>query len=214
MRRAPLWFYSTYIGGEDNDSTEGVAVDSAGSAYLTGGTRSQGFPVTGTGFQFTRSGDTDAYLMRLNSTATGLIYSTFLGGGGTDRGSGVAIDGSGNAYVAGYTSSQDFPTESAFQNSFGGSFDAFIAKFDTNSSGAASLVFCTYLGGTGDDKAYGIAIDNGANNVYVVGQTSSNNLPLLSPAQPAFGGSFDAFHCQDLKHGNKDLHDVSGRDRR
>src|SRR5207249_6592756 len=70
--------YSTYIGGEDNDSTEGEAVDSAGSAYLTGGTRSQGFPVTGTGFQFTRSEDTDGYLMRLNSTATGLIYSTFL----------------------------------------------------------------------------------------------------------------------------------------
>ena len=195
--------YSTYIGGEDNDSTEGVAVDSAGSAYLTGGTRSQGFPITGTGFQFTRSGDTDAYLMRLNSTATGLIYSTFLGGGGTDRGSGVAIDGSGNAYVAGYTSSQDFPTESAFQNSFGGSFDAFIAKVDTNSSGAASLVFCTYLGGTGDDKAYGIAIDNGASNVYVVGQTSSNNLPLLSPAQPAFGGSFDAFIARISSTGTK-----------
>jgi uncharacterized repeat protein (TIGR01451 family) len=195
--------YSTYIGAEDNDSTEGIAVDSAGSAYLTGGTRSQGFPVTGTGYQFTRSGDTDAYLMRLNSTATGLIYSTFLGGGGTDRGSGVAIDGSGNAYVAGYTSSQDFPTENAFQNSFGGSFDAFIAKFDTNSSGAASLIFCTYLGGTGDDKAYGIAIDNGASNVYVVGQTSSNNLPLLSPAQPAFGGSFDAFIARISSTGTK-----------
>jgi aldose sugar dehydrogenase len=195
--------YSTYIGGEDNDSTEGIAVDSAGSAYLTGGTRSQGFPITATGYQFTRSGDTDAYLMRLNSTATGLMYSTFLGGGGTDRGSGVAIDGSGNAYVAGYTGSADFPTESAFQNSFGGSFDAFIAKIDTNSSGAASLVFSTYLGGIGDDKAYGIAIDSGANNVYVVGQTSSNNLPLSSPAQPAFGGSFDAFIAKISSTGTK-----------
>jgi uncharacterized repeat protein (TIGR01451 family) len=195
--------YSTYIGGEDNDSTEGVAVDSVGNAYLTGGTRSQGFPVTGTGFQFTRSGDTDAYLMKLNSTATGLLYSTFLGGAGTDRGSGVAIDGNGNAYIAGYTSSQDFPTESAFQNSFGGSFDAFIAKVDTNASGAASLVFCTYLGGTGDDKAFGIAIDSGANNVFVTGQTSSNNLPLLNPAQPAFGGSFDAFIAKISSTGAK-----------
>jgi uncharacterized repeat protein (TIGR01451 family) len=195
--------YSTYIGGEDNDSTEGVAVDSTGSAYLTGGTKSSGFPITGTGFQFTRSGDTDAYLMRLNSTATGLIYSTFLGGAGTDRGSGVAIDTSGNAYVAGYTSSQDFPTEGAFQNSFGGSFDAFIARVDTTSSGAASLVFCTYLGGTGDDKAFGIAIDSGANSVYVTGQTSSNNLPLLNPAQPAFGGSFDAFIAKISNTGTK-----------
>src|SRR5229473_1783522 len=173
--------YSTYIGGEDNDSTEGVAVDAAGSAYLTGGTRSLGFPVTATGFQFTRSGDTDAYLMRLNSIATGLIYSTFLGGAGTDRGSGVAIDTSGNAYIAGYTSSQDFPTESAFQNSFGGSFDAFIAKIDT-----------TYLGGTGDDRGTGIKV-NSSGEVYVTGFTSSTNFPTVTPLQIANGGGFDAF---------------------
>jgi uncharacterized repeat protein (TIGR01451 family) len=185
--------YSTFIGAEENDSTEGVAVDATGVAYLTGGSRSQGFPVTGTGLQNTRSGDTDAYLMKLDSTASGLLYSTYLGGGGTDRGSGVVIDSNGNAYVAGYTASQDFPTEDAFQNSSGGSFDSFVAKIDTNANGASSLVFCTYLGGTGDDKAYGVAIDNGGNNIYVTGQTSSNNFPLLNPVQPGFGGSFDAF---------------------
>jgi uncharacterized repeat protein (TIGR01451 family) len=185
--------YSTFIGAEENDSTEGVAVDANGLAYLTGGSRSQGFPVTGTALQSTRSGDTDAYLMKLNSTASGLLYSTYLGGGGTDRGSGVAIDSSGNAYIAGYTGSQDFPTEDAFQNSSGGSFDAFVAKINTNGSGVASLIFCSYFGGTGDDKAFGVAIDNGGNNIYVTGQTSSNNFPLQSPAQPAFGGSFDAF---------------------
>jgi uncharacterized repeat protein (TIGR01451 family) len=195
--------YSTFIGAEDNDSTEGVAVDSSGSAYLTGGTKSQGFPVTGTGFQTTRSGDTDAYLMRLNSTGTALMYSTYIGGSGTDRGSGVAIDSNGNAYVAGYTSAPDFPTQDAFQNSFGGSFDAFVARIDTNASGAASLIFCSYFGGTGDDKAYGVAIDNGGNNVYVTGQTSSNNLPLLNPAQPAFGGSFDAFIAKISSAGTK-----------
>jgi len=195
--------YSTFIGAEDNDSTEGVAVDSSGSAYLTGGTKSQGFPVTGTGFQTTRSGDTDGYLMRLNSTGTALIYSTYIGGSGTDRGSGVAIDSNGNAYVAGYTSAPDFPTQDAFQNSFGGSFDAFVARIDTNASGAASLIFCSYFGGTGDDKAYGVAIDNGENNVYVTGQTSSNNLPLLNPAQPAFGGSFDAFIAKISSAGTK-----------
>jgi uncharacterized repeat protein (TIGR01451 family) len=195
--------YSTFIGAEDNDSTEGVAVDSSGSAYLTGGTKSQGFPVTGTGFQTTRSGDTDGYLMKLNSTGTALMYSTYIGGSGTDRGSGVAIDANGNAYVAGYTSSQDFPTQDAFQNSSGGSFDAFVAKIDTNANGAASLIFCSYFGGTGDDKAYGVAIDNGGNNVYVTGQTSSNNLPLLNPAQPAFGGSFDAFIAKISSAGTK-----------
>ena len=104
-----------------------------------------------------------------------MLYSTLLGGGSTDRGSGVAVDSSGHAYVAGYSGSPDFPTQNAFQGFTGGSFDAFISKIDTNASGAASLVFSTYLGGIGDDKAYGIAIDSGANNVYVTGQTSSNN---------------------------------------
>jgi len=195
--------YSTYIGAEDNDSTEGVTVDSSGSAYLTGGTKSQGFPVTGTGFQTSRSGDTDAFLMRLNPTGTTVMYSTYIGGSGTDRGSGVAIDANGNAYVAGYTSAPDFPTEDAFQNSFGGSFDAFVVRIDTNASGPNSLVFCSYLGGTGDDKAFGVAIDSGGNNIYVTGQTSSNNFPLLNPAQPAFGGSFDAFIAKISTTGTK-----------
>ncbi|HVS83976.1 MAG TPA: PQQ-dependent sugar dehydrogenase [Pyrinomonadaceae bacterium] len=195
--------YSTFIGGEDNDSTEGIAVDSSGNAYITGGTRSNGFPVTSTAFQSFRTGDTDAYLTKLNSSGNAVLYSTLLGGGSTDRGSGVAVDSSGNAYVAGYSGSPDFPTQNAFQGFSGGSFDAFVAKIDTNAIGAASLVFSTYLGGIGDDKAYGIAIDNGANNVYVVGQTSSNNLPLLSPAQPAFGGSFDAFIAKISSTGTK-----------
>ncbi|HMJ24611.1 MAG TPA: SBBP repeat-containing protein, partial [Pyrinomonadaceae bacterium] len=185
--------YSGFLGGEENDSTEGVTVDSSGNAYVTGGTKSTGFPTSIGAYQPTRAGDTDAFLTKINSTGSSLLYSTLLGGFGTDRGSGVVIDGTGNAYISGFTSSSDFPTENAFQNSFGGSFDAFIAKFDTNASGAASLIFCTYLGGTGDDKSYGLAIDTGASNLYVVGQTSSNNFPLLTPVQPAFGGSFDAF---------------------
>ncbi|MDX6404180.1 MAG: hypothetical protein QOH70_1635 [Blastocatellia bacterium] len=195
--------YSSFMGGEENDSTEGVAVDSGGNAYVTGGTKSTGFPTTINAYQSTRAGDTDAYLAKINSTGSALLYSSYLGGSGTDRGSGVAIDSNGNAYISGFTSASDFPTETAFQNSFGGSFDAFVAKFDTNGSGGSSLLFCSYLGGTGDDKAYGIAIDSGANNVYVVGQTSSNNFPLLTPAQPAFGGSFDAFVAKISSSGTK-----------
>src|SRR6185503_11775567 len=164
-----------------------------GNAYVTGGTKSTGFSTTVTAYQGTRAGDTDAYLTKINSTGSGLLYSTYLGGSGTDRGSGVAIDPNGNAYLAGFTSASDFPTDSAFQNGFGGSFDAFVAKFDTNGSGISSLVFCSYLGGAGDDKAYGIAIDGNGTNLYVTGQTSSNNFPLLGPVQPALGGSFDAF---------------------
>ena len=88
----------------------------------------------------------------------------------------------------------DFPTQNAFQNVFGGGFDAFVAKFNTAASGAASLELCSYLGGSGDDKAFGIRTDNGATTgIYLVGQTSSSNFPVLNAAQPVSGGNFDAF---------------------
>jgi uncharacterized repeat protein (TIGR01451 family) len=96
----------------------------------------------------------------------------------------------------------DFPTESAFQNSLGGSFDAFVAKIDTNASGAASLVLCSYLGGSSDDKGYGLALDQ-ANDLYVAGQTTSTDFPLLNPAQAAKGGNFDAFIAKISSSGTK-----------
>jgi hypothetical protein len=107
-----------------------VAVDSAGNAYITGGTKSFGFPTTASAYQGTIGGDTDAYLAKVNSTGTALLYSTYLGGSGTDRGSGVVIDSSGNAYVAGFAGSSDFPNVNAFQTGSGGGFDAFVAKID------------------------------------------------------------------------------------
>ena len=195
--------YSTYLGGEENDSVEGITVDAGGNAYVVGGTRSIGFPTTVTAYQPAGGGDTDGYLLKLNSTGSSLLYGTMLGGSGTDRSSAVAIDSTGNAYVAGFAASQDFPTVNAFQNSPGGSVDAFIAKIDTNGNGGPSLVFSSYLGGTSDDKAYGIAIDSTGSNVYMVGQTSSNNFPLLNPAQPVYGGSFDAFVTKVSSSGTK-----------
>ena len=195
--------YSSFLGGEENDSVEGIAVDASGVAYVTGGTKSNSFPTTVATYQGTRAGDTDAFFTKINASGSALLYSTFIGGAGTDRGSGVVIDGSGIAYVAGYGASPDFPTEDPFQAGFGGSFDAFIAKFDTNATGASSLVFCSNLGGSGDDKAFGIAIDSTASNVYVVGQTSSNNFPALNPAQPTSGGSFDAFIAKISSTGAK-----------
>jgi uncharacterized repeat protein (TIGR01451 family) len=195
--------YSGFLGGEENDSTEGIAVDAAGVAYVTGGTKSNAFPTTGNAYQGQRAGDTDAFLTKINAGGSGFLYSTYLGGSGTDRGSGVIIDGNGAAYVAGYGASPDFPTEDPFQAGFGGNFDAFIAKFDTNASGINSFVFSTYLGGSGDDKAFGIAADAGVNNIYVAGQTSSNNFPVLNPVQPSSGGSFDAFVAKISNTGDK-----------
>src|SRR5437667_151563 len=162
--------YSTFLGGEENDSTEGVAVDSAGNAYVTGGTKSQGFPTTVNAYQGTRAGDTDAFLTKLNPAGTSLLYSTYLGGSGTDRGSGVAVDAAGNAYlggsgddrgtgiavnsagevyVTGFTSSTNFPTVSPLQSAKGGGFDAFVAKL--NSTGS-SFQYSTYLGGSGNEN--------------------------------------------------------------
>ncbi|HSQ23176.1 MAG TPA: PQQ-dependent sugar dehydrogenase, partial [Pyrinomonadaceae bacterium] len=195
--------YSGFLGGEENDSTEGIAVDLNGVAYVTGGTKSNSFPTSVGTYQGSRAGDTDAFLTKINASGSGLLYSTFIGGAGTDRGSGVVLGSNGIAYVAGFGASPDFPTEDPFQAGFGGSFDAFVAKFDTNASGISSLVFCSNLGGSGDDKAFGIAIDSSASNVYVVGQTSSNNFPALNPAQPTSGGSFDAFIAKISNTGTK-----------
>ncbi|HEU5239565.1 MAG TPA: SBBP repeat-containing protein, partial [Pyrinomonadaceae bacterium] len=195
--------YSTFLGGEDNDSAEGIAVDQSGNAYITGGTRSNGFPTTASGFQSFRAGDTDAFLTKMNPAGSAVIYSTMLGGSATDRGSGVVVDTNGDAYIAGYSASVDFPTQNAFQVFSGGSFDAFVAKIDTTANGSASLLFSTYLGGIGDDKSFGIAIDATASNVYVAGQTSSNNFPVFNPAQPTSGGSFDAFIAKISSTGTK-----------
>jgi len=212
--------YSTYLGGTSVDTGGRVAVDSSGNAYVTGATFSTNFPTTPSAFQTTLSGGTcgfapftftcpNAFVTKLNTNASGsasLVYSTYLGGSGSDGGFGIAVDGSGNAYVTGQTFSTNFPTTpSAFQTTFGGGTcgiapftftcrDAFVTKLNTNASGPASLVYSTYLGGSGDDEGPGIAVDS-SGNAYVTGFTSSTNFPTTDSAfQTTFGGGpFDAF---------------------
>jgi hypothetical protein len=183
--------YSTYLGGSGTDSPEGIAVDAAGNAYVTGITRSTNFPTTLGAFQTAFGGGDDAFVAKLNAAGSALVYSTYLGGSGNDAGSGIAVDAGGNAYVTGDTSSTNFPTTpSAFQTTNSGGQDAFVAKL--NAAGSA-LVYSTYLGGSGSDGGRGIAVD-AAGNAYVTGGTSSTNFPTANPLQPAFGGgSGDAF---------------------
>jgi hypothetical protein len=183
--------YSTYLGGSDLDLGSGIAVDSSGNASLTGLTNSTNFPTTAGAFQTTSGGGLDAFVTKLNPTGTALIYSTYLGGSGTDNGNGIALDSSGNASLTGFTDSTDFPTTAgAFQTTLGGSGDAFVTKL--NPTGTA-LIYSTYLGGSGDDEGSGIAVDS-AGNAYLTGLTASTNFPTTPGAfQTTFGGGFDAY---------------------
>lgn len=190
--------YSTYLGGS-GDFASGVAV-SAGNVYVTGATQNTTFPTTTGAFQTTctscSSAVYDAFVSIFNPAAStgpaSLVYSTFLGGSGMDEGLGIAVDSSGNAYVAGLTQSADFPTKSALQPALGGSSNvqnAFVSKLNPALS---TLTYSTYLGGNASDGANSIAVDAN-NNAYVTGQASSPNFPLAQPTQATLGGSNDAF---------------------
>jgi len=186
----PVLVYSTYLGGSGDDQAGGGAVDSAGNAYVTGYTYSTNFP-TASPLQAAFGGTTDAFVAKLNATGSALVYSTYLGGNGSDYGYGIAVDSAGNAYVTGQTNSTNFPTVSPLQPSYGGGgWDAFVTKL--NPAGSA-LVYSTYLGGSGQDMGYSIAVDS-LGNAYVTGQTQSLNFPTASPLWAAHGGGmFDPF---------------------
>ena len=194
--------YSTYLGGNGNETGFDLAVDATGVAYLTGSTASTNFPVTASAFQPTNSGGTcgsstctDVFVTKLNPGGNGtadLLYSTYLGGaGGSDAAAGIALGANNSVFISG-SATTNFPaTPGAFQTVSGGLTDAFVAKLTLNLSGAASLSYSTFLGGSGFDGAGRIAVDaNG--NAYVAGATGSTNFPLLSPLQATLNGPFDA----------------------
>jgi hypothetical protein len=169
--------YSTYLGGSGGDTVNAIAVDASGYAYVTGSTSSTDFPIANAA-QPNFGGGSDAFVTKLSITGTALVYSTYLGGTGSyESGNGIAVDGSGNAYVAG-TATANFPTTAgSFRTSFAGGFsDAFVSKL--NATGT-SWIYSTYLGGTGTDSGSGIAVD-ASGNAFVVGTTFSNGFPMTS----------------------------------
>jgi hypothetical protein len=188
--------YSTFLGGGEQDYGLDIAIDSSGNAYVTGFTYSTDFPCLNP-YQGTFGGgdeEDDAFVTKIDTNQSGalsLIYSTYLGGGSWDRGLGIAVDSSGNIYVTGWTLSRDFPCKNEFQNNQGGC-DAFVTKIDTTQSGAASLIYSTYLGGESSDYGSGIAVDS-SGNAYVTGDTYSPNFPCLNQYQTYYQGSSDAF---------------------
>jgi len=176
------YVYFTFLGGSGNDIGDQIAVDGSGNAYVTGKTGSSNFPTNGTnaGYKTTLTGTSgNAFLTVVKPGGTSLLYSTYLGGSGTDEGLAIALDSSTppKAYITGQTSSPDFPTTpDAVQPKAGGGNDAFVSELNPNTSGTGSLVFSTYLGGPGDedDLLAGIALDP-TGNFYVTGDTQSLN---------------------------------------
>ncbi|PYV36779.1 MAG: hypothetical protein DMG06_29945, partial [Acidobacteria bacterium] len=183
--------YSTYLGGSDDDPGRAIAIDAAGSAYLTSYTRSADFPITLGAFDTSFNGDYDTFVTKLNPTGTSLVYSTYLGGSSGDQALGIAVDAAGNTYVTGLTLSADFPTTLvAFDTSFNGILDAFVTKLSPTGT---SLVYSTYLGGSNDDRGHSIAVD-AAGNAYVTGLTFSADFPTtLGAFDTSFNGDYDVF---------------------
>ena len=183
----PLLSYSKLVGTNNFNAATAIAVDGAGAAYIAGYTDSDSLPTANPAQNFNR-GSVAVFVAKLNSAGTSLEYCTYMGGSDDDRAYGIAVDSSGAAYVAGTTTSPDFPTLHPEQSRLEGSRNAFVFKLNPLGD---MLVFSTFLGGSGADTAYGIALDPSGNS-YIVGDTTSLNFPAHG-YQTANRGSQDAF---------------------
>lgn len=188
--------YSTYLGGADSDSGEGIAVGADGSAYITGYTYSKNYPVTSKSLQTANKGWADAVVTRVAPSGNALVFSTYLGGSagesGTygDFGKAISVGSDGSAFVAGHTLSVDFPvTDSAYQRYRKGSYDAFLTRLTSTGD---QLLYSTYLGGTGMEVVSGLATDK-VSNAWVLSTTTSGDAPVASGAyqKTHAGGTYD-----------------------
>jgi hypothetical protein len=196
--------FSTYLGGSNDDSAFGLALDGSGNIYVTGTTYSTDFPTTTGAYQTSNSGGADAFVCKLNAAGSQLVYSTYLGGSDTDRGLAIALSSSGNAYVTGSTQSSNFPTYNAVQSVLGISAgilcgaspcpDAFVTQLNSAGNG---VIYSTYLGGSGYDSGQGIAVDS-TGDPYITGNTLSTNFPAtftvtssstVAPYSASLGGT-------------------------
>ena len=203
----PVVAYSSYLGGSDDEGIFGIQRDAAGCIYLSGETSSLNFP-TKTPFQGQMAGEYDAFVSKFDQTGTHLIYSTYLGGSGYDHAVGLAIDQNGETYLAGLTTSTDFPVKNALQKVLKGQQNAFVTHLTRTGS---ELVFSTYLGGSGYDEANNVAIDRN-HDIYIGGQTGSVDFPVTAGAYQMVcdgpGGlpgscDYDGFAAKIASNGSK-----------
>lgn len=202
----PAILFSGYFGGDSEDNITAVRIDALNNVVAAGWTSSNNLPASN-GARPNYGGSVDAFIAGFLPNGGGLIYCTYLGGSGDDRAFGIAIDSTRNVYVTGWTSSTNFPLAGAFQTRLSGTRDAFVTKL--NAAGNA-LVYSTYLGGSGVDVGYAIALTTcvkcafPANSAVVAGDTTSTNLPVTSGVfQPKSGGSQDAFVAMISPAGSK-----------
>lgn len=188
--------YSTTL-GERSDSAEAIALDGSGNIYLAGSAYF-GFPITGNAYQGTIGAGPGAFFAKVDPTKSGaasLVYSTYLNSGGASIGYGVAVDGTGKAYVTGNTTASDFPVRNGFQATYGGANqntsdstgDAFVTSIDPAATGDASLVYSSFLGGAKDEVGYAVTVNSSGSYCVVTGSTFSSDFPIKNSLQPFLG---------------------------
>jgi hypothetical protein len=183
----PVLVYSTFAGGSSSDLGQAIAIAN-GNVYFAGYSFSPDFQ----GSDPTYEGNSDIFVSEINSAGSGLVFTTFIGGSNQDQGMGLAVDPSGGIHIAGWTNSQDFPVVNAFQSSLAGRSgqDAVVIALGP---GGNNIVYSTYLGGTNQDQALGIATDS-SGAAYVTGWTNSGNFPTSTNSfQPDYGDNQDGF---------------------
>jgi hypothetical protein len=184
--------YATYLGGSERDEGLDITVDTQGRSYITGNTRSSDFPIEKALQPVFGGGPDDSFIAKFTADGSALSYSTYLGGNDGDSGSGIAVDQQGRAYVTGVTNSTNFPTVNALQPTLGGGghhTDAYVAQLTANGE---ALRYATYLGGSGFEVGFGIAVDRWG-QAYVAGWTELSDFPVVNAVQPTSGGQVDAF---------------------
>jgi hypothetical protein len=187
--------YTFYLtNGTSTDSAASIAVDSNGSVYIAGIAHSSSsyptnMPVQNAFDPTMGDNDGDAFLSRLNPAGDTLLYSTFIGGSGTDYATDVAVT---QLWLLPGTGSTDFPVQNAYQNTPESSSDAFVTVIDTTQSGAASLLYSTYLGGSSNEQG-GASVIDGNGDVYILGRTRSADFPLVSPYQSGFAAQLSVY---------------------
>lgn len=176
----PVVIFSTYLGGNNTESSCNIALDPQGNIYVAGSTISTNFPVLGALQATNRAGSNDLFVTKLNSNGTALVYSTYIGGNADDFANYIAVDRTGNAYVVGYTEADNFPVTNAYDSSLSAFGDAFLLRLAPTGN---RLLYSTFFGSSSYESANAVAVDNNT-NAYIVGHTYSGNFFPTAPNNP------------------------------